>query len=50
MKKIKWFLWDQCDQYAGSHPKKFRLCAYVLHLIGCNYWYSSADYQWSKQA
>jgi len=50
MKKIKLYLWDQCDYYAGFAPRRFRACAYALHLLGCNYWYSSADYQESKQA
>lgn len=50
MKKIKYFLRNQCDEYAGFHPRRFRVCAYALHLMGCDYWYESADYQWSKQA
>jgi len=49
-KQIIWFLWNQCDEYAGFHPRRFRACAYVLHLIGCDYWYASDDYEWSKQA
>jgi hypothetical protein len=50
MKTIKYFLRNQCDEYAGSKPRRFRVCAYILHLMGCNYWYDSKDYQWSKQA
>jgi hypothetical protein len=48
-KQIMWFLWNECDLYAGFAPRRFVACAYILHLMGCDYWYSSADYQESRQ-
>ena len=48
MKKVKLYLWDQCDLYAGFAPRRFRACAYVLHLMGCDYWFTSIDYQGGK--
>ena len=46
--KIIYFLWNKCDDYAGFHPRRFRACAYALHLLGCDYWFTSIDYQEGK--
>lgn len=41
---IKYYLWNYCDEIVGFHPKRFKIAAFILHLIGCDYWYSSVDY------
>lgn len=43
--KMKIFLWNYCDYHAGFNPLRFKLAAYVLHLIGSDYWYNSLDYR-----
>lgn len=43
-KKINFILWNVCDYVTASNPKLFMLCAYINHLLGCDYWYKSKDY------
>ena len=44
MKKIRLFLWDTCDYAAGHNARLFVACAWLLSVLGCNYWKESADY------
>ncbi len=42
---IKYLLWNYCDKAVGFHPLRFKIAAYTLHLIGCDYWFNSIDYR-----
>jgi len=41
---IKYYLWNYCDNVVGFKPVRFKIAAYLLHCIGCDYWYLSVDY------
>lgn len=45
MKKIRLFLWNVCDHACGNSMIKFRVCAVLLHVLGCNYWTNSIDFR-----
>lgn len=45
MKQIRLFLWDVCDHACGNSMIKFRVCAVLLHVLGCNYWTNSIDFR-----
>lgn len=45
MNRLKYEIWNICDHCAGFHHKTFKFFAYLNHLLGCDYWYKSKDYQ-----
>jgi hypothetical protein len=44
MRQIRLFLWDVCDYATPRHMVTFRAAAWLLGVLGCNYWKESADY------
>ncbi len=41
---MKRYLWNQCDHSLMYNPLNFKLCAWLLHLAGDDYWFTSLDY------